>query len=424
MIHVVNPIAEIFSQGDEVVTGEIADTNAAWLAGQLSGLGFEISRHTTVGDNLDALVGLLREISGRADLCLCTGGLGPTCDDLTAQAVGLAFGRPLDLDAVALGRIEAWFNRMDRAMPTVNLKQAMLPRGVTRLDNHWGTAPGFTLVAGRCRFVFMPGVPREMQAMFIEAIRPGLPGLFDLTPRRRVALRTIGLGESALQERLNTLELPPEMQLGFRAGGAENEVKLTFPASIEPSRMEATIKAVSAALGEAVYAVVRNGAGPASLVETLGEMLRARAASLSLLESVSGGLLASRCGGEDWLSSALVESATDRLPARFGVESTGRPSEQARRLASLLRNPAGQPDACEPVETRAARYTLVQWTETPLPARRDETECIKLFIAVSGPHGETVERRVLTGSWQRKRDAAAAFSLDVLRRFLIAEGSA
>jgi molybdenum cofactor synthesis domain-containing protein len=124
------------------VTGEIADTNAAWLSSELIGLGFDVTRHTAVGDRLEALVDLLREISRRADLCLCTGGLGPTCDDLTAEAVSLAFERPLAMDPTALTQIEDWFSRMNRDMPSVNRKQAMLPAGATRLDNLWGTAPG------------------------------------------------------------------------------------------------------------------------------------------------------------------------------------------------------------------------------------------------------------------------------------------
>ena len=136
------PRAEIFSQGDEVVTGEIVDTNAAWLAEALTGMGFEIARHTAVGDRLDELIQLLREIAERADLCVCTGGLGPTCDDLTAEAVSRAFGRPLAMDSVALGQIEDWFRRMGRNMSAVNRKQALLPAGAVRLDNAWGTAPG------------------------------------------------------------------------------------------------------------------------------------------------------------------------------------------------------------------------------------------------------------------------------------------
>jgi len=414
-----HPRAEIFSQGDEVVTGEIADTNAAWLASELTQLGFEVSRHTTVGDHLEALVGLLREIAERADLCLCTGGLGPTCDDLTAEAVSRAFDRPLELDAEALTQVEAWFSRTGRTMPAVNRKQALLPRGAIRLDNHWGTAPGFAVNAGQCRFYFMPGVPREMMPMYRESIQPGLPALFELSPRQRIVLRTIGLGESTLQELLNAVELPPEMQLGFRTGGAENQVKLTFPSNVDRARMETTITRVAKAIGEAVYAVVRNGEGPATLVEAVGALLP-KGGSLSLLESVSGGLLASRCSGEDWLASAHIEAPGEPLLDQFNGLSAASPAERAARLAETLWNKghaSGLPDA--PV-AGAARYALAQWTDNSPSQLRDASQRSELFIAITGPEGTRVEQRLLSGAWARKRDAAAVFSLDALRRYLVA----
>src|SRR5262245_1963247 len=134
------PRAEILSQGDEVVTGQIADTNAAWLSERLTELGFDVARHTTVGDRRSDLVSVLREIAARCDLCRCTGGPGPTDDDLTAGSVAEAFDRPLQLDAVALGQIEEKFRRFGREMAPVNRRQAELPAGTARLDNDWGTA--------------------------------------------------------------------------------------------------------------------------------------------------------------------------------------------------------------------------------------------------------------------------------------------
>ncbi|NJD06573.1 MAG: competence/damage-inducible protein A, partial [Methylococcaceae bacterium] len=129
------PKAEILSQGEELLHGDIADTNAAWLSQCLVRLGFDVVRHTAVGDRLDDLMNLLREIAGRSSLCLSTGGLGPTCDDLTAEAFAQAFGRPLKLDTVALAQIEHRYQRLGRAMPASNRRQALLPEGTERLDN-------------------------------------------------------------------------------------------------------------------------------------------------------------------------------------------------------------------------------------------------------------------------------------------------
>ncbi|MCX7103617.1 MAG: competence/damage-inducible protein A, partial [Methylobacter sp.] len=212
-----NPTLEIFSQGEEVVTGQTVDTNAAWLSEQVVTLGFTVTRHTAVGDKLDDLVTLLREISTRADCCICTGGLGPTSDDLTAEAVAKAFDLPLEFDAVAYEQIKRFFDIRNRAMPEANRKQALFPKGAERIDNAWGTAPGFSLQVGRCWFAFSPGVPTEMRHLFEESIGPTLANRFLLKPPRLVTIKTLGIGESDIQQRLNGNKIPAPVQLGFRA---------------------------------------------------------------------------------------------------------------------------------------------------------------------------------------------------------------
>ncbi|MGR9015000.1 MAG: competence/damage-inducible protein A, partial [Gammaproteobacteria bacterium] len=187
-----NPILEIFSQGEEVVTGQIVDTNAAWLSEQVVNMGFTVTRHTAVGDKLDDLVDLLKEISIRADCCICTGGLGPTSDDLTAEAVAQASGMPLEFDAVAFEQIRRFFTLRNRSMPESNRKQAMFPKGAERIDNVWGTAPGFSLQIGRCWFAFVPGVPTEMRHLFLESIRHRLASRFLLRPDKLFTIRTFG----------------------------------------------------------------------------------------------------------------------------------------------------------------------------------------------------------------------------------------
>jgi competence/damage-inducible protein CinA-like protein len=166
-----HPLAEIFSQGEEVINGQIADTNAAWLSQRLVEMGFVISRHTAVGDKLEDLISLLKEISHRADFCICTGGLGPTIDDLTAEAVAQAFDKPLELDTTALAQIKRHFSSRNKVMAESNRKQAYFPKGAVRLDNTVGTAPGFALQVRRCWFVFVPGVPSEMRQLFNELIK-------------------------------------------------------------------------------------------------------------------------------------------------------------------------------------------------------------------------------------------------------------
>jgi len=398
--------AEILSQGDELVTGEIADTNAAWLSSELIGLGFDVTRHTAVGDRLDALIELLREIARRADLCLCTGGLGPTCDDLTTEAVSQAFERPLVMDPAALAQIESWFARMNRDMPSVNRKQALLPAGATRLDNLWGTAPGFSLTAGRCQFFFMPGVPSEMKAMYRTSIRPELPQLYALNPPYRVVLRTLGLGESTLQEMLDPIPLPAGTTLGFRAGGAENQVKLTFPPSLPQPTIEATLDAIQQKLGDAIYAITRHGEGPQSLVDVIDQAMAIRNARLYLVETLSGGNMATRCFGHDWLVGATVITQPIQHYPAFAI--TG-PTLEASigQWAETFR------------QRESVDYTLVQTADFTPATLDDENARVEMLSVMAGPHGFMTDRRILSGNRRRKQDSATTHGLNLLRRLLL-----
>lgn len=242
---------EILSQGEELICGEVVDSNSAWLSRRLTSLGFRVRRHTTVGDRLPDLEMVLEEIAGRADLCIGSGGLGPTRDDLTAEAVSRAFNLPLLLDQEALRAIQACFHRRNQAMPATNRKQALLPQGSQRLDNPLGTAPGFSLQVRRCRFFFLPGVPKEMEAMYERYVAPQLPQWYSVTPERRLVIRVRGLGESRLEECLADLPMPEDMTLGYRATPGEVEVKLVFPASFDRSSVDALVAAIQSRLGQA-----------------------------------------------------------------------------------------------------------------------------------------------------------------------------
>ena len=301
-----NPTLEIFSQGEEIVTGQIADTNAAWLSQQAIQLGFTVTRHTAVGDKLEDLVGLLREIAGRADCCICTGGLGPTSDDLTAEAVALAFDLPLTFDEIAFAQIRQFFSNRNRAMPESNRKQAMLPKGAERLDNEWGTAPGFAVEYGRCRFAFIPGVPSEMQHLFLEKILPTLHQRFSLQPEQLVTIKTIGIGESAIQERLNAIAIPDRVQLGFRAGPEEVQTKLLFPADYPKPAISTLVNQVADQLGNVVFAIDGLGETAGDLVSVIDKLMSGKH-TLAVIETASHGLLTSLCVGRDWLLSAMTK---------------------------------------------------------------------------------------------------------------------
>lgn len=396
------PKAEILSQGEELLHGDIADTNAAWLSQCLVRLGFDVVRHTAVGDRLDDLMNLLREIAGRSSLCLSTGGLGPTCDDLTAEAFAQAFGRPLKLDTVALAQIEHRYQRLGRAMPASNRRQALLPEGTERLDNHWGTAPGFWATQGGCRLGFLPGVPEEMRQIFKHSIEPRLRQGFRLRPEILVTLRTMGLGESNLQEITDRLALPKDVRVGFRASSPVVDVKLQFPLGYEDDPLTMLADAVHDAIGSAVVARWRSPEQAPDPIESLGQLLRTGGSTLAALECVSGGEIGRRCLGRSWFLESRV-ATLERLACRAGWDAAPFANDRKGReaLAGLL--------------DRERKQVGVDY----LIAQFDSDDRHDLTVAISGAGATAWAEVKLIAVGERRQRAAAEWSLEILRRHLM-----
>ena len=396
-----NPKVEIFSQGEEVITGQVADTNAAWLSQQLVSLGFQVSRHTAVGDKMADLIGLLKEIASRADCCICSGGLGPTSDDLTAEAVAQAFNLPLQFDEVALQQISGYFARRNIAMPEVNRKQAMLPQGATRIDNEWGTAPGFCLQYQHCWFVFLPGVPFEMQHLFTETVRPDLEGRFSLQPEKLVIIKTWGIGESALQAHVNQIEIPAAVTVSYRAGVDENQTKLLFPHDYPPEATSILVQQVAAQIGDAVFAIDGLDKTAGDLVSVIADLLNQKSQTLAVIESASQGLIAAKCIGHDWLVSSSYNQKLSRLN-----QSEADLINTAKRLGRELQK------SC------AATFALVQFYDGSEQAFADKNQTITLCSVLLTEQGFCQQSKTVAGTLQRKQNQAALYALDLLRRFL------
>lgn len=430
------PTAEILSQGDEVVTGQIADTNAAWLSERLTDLGFDVVRHTAVGDRLPDLVGLLREIAPRCDLCVSTGGLGPTDDDLTAPAVALAFARPLERDPVALAQIEERFRRFGRTMAPVNRKQADLPQGSERLDNDWGTAPGFAfsgengpLASGKgAWFACLPGVPREMRAMFDERVLPRLHARFALRPGGLVTVRTIGVGESDLQQRMDDWSAEGVV-VGYRTKLPENHVKLRFSPDVPEARVRAHVGAVLERIGQWAYTVeglpgppldgFDCGGGPPA--EVVGRALAARGHTLAVAESCTGGRLASLVtdipGSSRYFERGVVtysnRSKTEALGVPEGVLKTfgAVSSETAVAMAKGIRRLAKT--------TYGLAITGIAGPEGGTPEKPVGT----VHIAVDSEAGSDCREFHFPTNREWFKMAASFTALDMLRRRLLKEGA-
>lgn len=397
-----NPTLEIFSQGEEIVTGQVVDTNAAWLSEQAVAMGFSITRHTAVGDKLDDLIQVLMDISNRADCCICTGGLGPTSDDLTAEAVAKAFGLPLVFDGVAFAQIQQFFNSRNRQMPECNRKQAMLPRGSIRLANQTGTAPGFAMQHGRCWFAFVPGVPSEMRHLFLEHIQPMLKGRFVLRPSKLITVKTVGIGESDLQERINKIEIPSQVQIGFRAELGEVQTKLLFPGDYPQAQRENLAQLIAATIGDAVFAIEGLGYHSGDLVSVVDQLMTAKGYTLAIVETVSQGLLAAKMVGVSWLLSAVYEQSVARLRQRLEVNN---PDDHIAIAKAVQKN-------------TGADIALIQLTARDyyINPNNDKSVSVTSTLLVNSECNRTV--RTITGDIKRKQHQAALLSLDLLRRHL------
>ncbi len=277
---------EMLSTGEEVLHGQIVDSNAAWLATYLFDQGLPMSSRETVGDSFDELVSVLIERSHIADVLIVNGGLGPTSDDLSSEAAAKACGVELIEDAGWIANMEAFFAQRGRPMAAVNRKQAQIPANAEILDNPVGTACGFTLKLNRCQLFFTPGVPSEFKVMVEQQIVPRLHRSHPaLEAPLCLRLTTFGRGESDLANELDELPLPQGVAIGYRSSSPIIELKLTGPRSQEAA-MRVVWERVREVAGEST---IFEGFG--SLPARLAERLLEQNLRLAISEGFTGGLL-------------------------------------------------------------------------------------------------------------------------------------
>lgn len=310
---------EMLSTGDEVLYGQIVDTNAAWLADFLFEQGLPLSRRNTVGDKLDDLVSILRERSTQADVLIVNGGLGPTSDDLSALAAATAKGESLILHEPWLAQMEKFFKERGRVMAPSNRKQAEIPASAEFIDNPVGTACGFAVKLNRCLIFFTPGVPSEFKVMVQQEILPRLRARFDIPePPLCLRLTTFGRSESDLAQSLDHLALPAGVSMGYRSSMPIIELKLTGPAS-ERQAMEALWPEVKKVAGDSLIFE-----GTEGLPKQLSRALQDKQLSLTLSEQFTGGLLALELqrAGAPLLASEVIPSQEETLAqtARWAEE--------------------------------------------------------------------------------------------------------
>ncbi|TQP45316.1 CinA family nicotinamide mononucleotide deamidase-related protein [Vibrio cholerae] len=315
----------MLSTGEEVLHGDIVDSNAAWLAREFYQHGFSLAKRATVGDSLPALVEELMMLSFNSDVVIVNGGLGPTSDDITAQAAAQAAEQPLVLNADWLSQLEAFFIGRGRAMPESNRKQAMLPANAEVIDNPIGTACGFKMQINDCWFYFTPGVPKEFYKMVSEQILPDLQRQFPSVQGQQCSrLYTFGTSESSISDKLDKMHLLEGYTLGYRSYLPFIEVKLFGPDQDQERRLS-LLKIIHSHLEQYVVSIDE------PMLTYLGHVMAEKGLSLALAEQATQGGLSSwllsdpnveALSGHSWILSHRVSSELahqDPLAAAFAL---------------------------------------------------------------------------------------------------------
>jgi nicotinamide-nucleotide amidase len=405
--------AAVVAVGDELLLGDIVNGNAAWLGAQLAAVGAPVVHSSMVGDDVRRIAAALRRALEDADVVLVTGGLGPTSDDVTREAVAAVAGVGLVRDALLEDALRAKFEAYAMAMPAAVLRQADVPAGATALDNPVGTAPGLRVEVGE-RLVFaLPGPPHELAAVFHGSV------LAELATRSGsvVLTRTLhcaGRGESAVAELVEqAIGVPGGAALAYLAGGGIVRVRLT---TVAPTHAEADdvlaplVAAAADVLGEAVF-----GRDLDTLAGVVLRRLRAAGATVGVAESLTGGLLGAALtalpGSSTAFRGGLLVYATDLkatlagVPASVLAEHGAVSAQTAVALATGARERLG------------ATYGLGV-TGVAGPDSQEGQPVGTVHVAVAGPGGVSHREARLPGTRDRVRLLAVTLALDLLRRQL------
>ena len=408
--------AEIIAVGSELLTPDRVDTNSLFMTAQLNRLGIEVTRKTVVGDDLGPLRAAFEDAAKRVELIIASGGLGPTEDDRTRDAVAELLGRKMSRDPAVMGKIEARFRQLGRKMSEVNARQAMVPEGATVLENDRGTAPGLWLESGGRIFILLPGPPHELKAMFAAQVEPRLARLS--TGVRLIAreLRVAGMGESDVDQRIapiytryidvqtTILTAPGEIQIHLRAWSAD--------AQAAGKQLQEIQESIVLALGEAVFTTAGH-----SMEEVVARELTKHHATIATAESCTGGLLAERLtritgssayflGGVVSYSNALKSAWVD-VPAEI-IESRGAVSgEVAVALADGIRRRTGA--------TLGVGITGVAGPTGGTPEKPVGT----VHVAIADASGSKERGVHYPGERDRIRWQASQTALDLVRRYFL-----
>jgi nicotinamide-nucleotide amidase len=417
--------AEILSTGDEVLLGDLVDTNSAFLCDRLKQMGIRVSQITVKGDDVDAVCGTVEAISRRATLCLITGGLGPTQDDITAMACAKAMKESLVLNPAALASMKTYFDRRGFELTPDNEKQAWLPASATVLENIHGTAPGFAFQLNQCWFFCMPGVPSEMKQMMETCVVPRIQTVQGTRARLFIRRFTVfGLHESKVGVLLASFnDRFPDIRLGFRASFPTIEVKLVCDSSKDEKATQTVLEQAGLWVAQQLGSKVVSHTG-LSLEAEVGKLLAKQGQTLAVAESCTGGLISHLItqvpGSSQYFLLSAVTYADSAKTHVLGVKPNTLETFGAVHETTALEMAAG-------AKRVAGSDWAVSTTGIAGPGGGPTSKKVgTVCIGVAGPGGVAVSRKFEFRFDDRDKNKKifAAMALELLRRYLIEETSA
>ncbi len=403
--------AIILSIGDELVSGLTVNTNATWLSRELSAIGISTLRQVTVGDDQNAIAAAIREACGQCRLVLISGGLGPTLDDVTRQALAAALDTTLVEDSTALDQLEAFFQRINRPMASSNRRQALRPQTAQCLPNSCGTAPGLFASTRATDIFVVPGVPREMRAMFTQSILPRLGQLSQNLVTRTYQLHTFGIGESVIGQRIADLMVRganPSIGTTVHEGVVSVRIYARGSAAQADAMVEDARRKIIQRLGNAIFSQQEQ-----SLQEALAVLLNEYGPTIAVAESCTGGLLAQMLTSVPGASS-YFQRGWVTYSDQAKVEELGVPPELLQTHGAV-----SEPVALAMAQgalSRAASQWALSITGIAGPDGGTAEKPVGLvYIGLAGPGRSTVRRNIFTGDRAGIRLRSAQMAMTILR---------
>lgn len=410
-------IAQLISIGNELTSGQTVDTNSAWLARRLNESGVTCVRHITVADALEPISHAFRDAGARGDLVIATGGLGPTPDDLTREALANALGVALALHEPSLSAIAAYFERRGRPMHSGNRAQAMLPVGAEAMENPVGTAPGIRARMQRAQIFCLPGVPHEMRTMFDMHVRPAVDAV-SIGATVNHTLRTVGMSESEVGERLKDLmRRDRNPTIGTSADELIISIRIVATADTRAAAdalLRDDVAEVHQRLGDVIY-----GENDDSLADAVARLLTERGLTVSTAESCTGGLIAKNLtdvgGASAYFKRGFITYTNEAKQELLGV------SEDDLRAHGAVSEPVARAMA-EGCRRYSGADVAISCTGIAGPTGGTAEKPVGLVYVGLATPDETIVKRLLLGDTLTRmqvRGRTAVSALNLLRLTLL-----